>query len=115
MPPSATKLLQLLPESVPVSRVSVADERSRPAPPSEPLPRLKVTEPPLKYGASGPVSVIVCPLGPVVSSVIVIVSFALLPALSVAVMIRPPGLVALFDQLLSVPVVDQPLTAERSG
>jgi hypothetical protein len=47
VPPSATKLLQLLPESVPVSRVTVAEERSRPAPPSEPLARVNVTEPPL--------------------------------------------------------------------
>jgi hypothetical protein len=59
--------------------------------------------------------VIVCPLGAAVSSVIVIVSLAVLPALSMAVMFRAPGLVAPLDQLLSAPLVDQPLTPLRSG
>ena len=46
MPPSGLKLLQVSPERVPVSRVTVLEEGSSPAPPagSEPLVRLKETE-----------------------------------------------------------------------
>jgi hypothetical protein len=48
VPPSGVKPEQLLAASVPVSRVTAAEERSSPDPPdgSDPFVRLKVTGPP---------------------------------------------------------------------
>src|SRR5436190_1483032 len=55
------------------------------------------------------------PVGGATSSVIVTLSLALLPALSVAVIERDPGEEAPVLQVLSVALVLQPLTPERSG
>ncbi len=100
VPASALKFEQDPAARSPVSRVTVRLDASRPEPaPSFPFVSVKVTEAVLKYGAVGPVSVIACPLGALVSSVSVIVSVAGLEALSVALMVRAPGSAAPADQL----------------
>ena len=83
--------------------------------PSPPSVSEKLTEALFAYGACGPVSVIAWPVGAARSSLIVTVSLAVLPALSVAVIERAPGEEAPELQVLSAPLVLQPPTAERSG
>ena len=91
VPASKLKLVHVSPERVPVSRVTVRVEVSRPEPASAPSPSEKVRELDAKYGADAPVSVIVWPVGAPESTAIVIPSELALPALSVAVTVCAPG------------------------
>ena len=79
---------------MPVSRVTVRVDVSRPEPASLPAPSANVTAPPVTYGADAPVSANDWPVGAFESAAIVIESEPLFPALSAAVTVCAPGALA---------------------